>query len=307
MKCRITFAAFTLDVLALYGAPMRRKATRAKMQQVLEEFGRLCRRPSDLTPSAIAAWIAAHPGRRPSTVAALLTSLRAACRYGAKWGYLERNPFEFRAPREWVDWDAEELPPPVHAPAAMARVLSLADLEALGGPWQAARLRALVYTASYTGARKRELLGLPVADVDLEAGLIRITTNARRGLKTRASRACLPIPGPLAAVLSEWLPICGSAWVFPGARRSAPWLEGSAGGKALDQLKALGIRAGVPGMTFQSCRHTFASLAETWGFSELALQRQLRHSSPFTQRGYRHELPELLRAAGERVSYRAGG
>jgi integrase len=303
MVRRLTFAEFSSSVLALYGPPMRRKATRAKMVQVLAEFAPFCRRPRDLTPTAIAGWIAAHPGRRPSTVASLLRSLRAACYYGAKVGDLKVNPFDFRSPREWVDWDAPELPPPVHSAAVIARVLSLANREALRGPWRSARLRALVYTAAYTGARKRELLGLAVADVDLEAGLIRIGTNARRGLKTRASRACLPIPAPLAAVLREWLPLAGSAWVFPGIRRSAPWLEGPAGGKALDELKALGIRAGVRGLTFQSFRHTFASLAETWGFSELALQRQLRHSSPFTQRGYRHELPELLRAAGERVRF----
>lgn len=236
-------------------------------------------------------------------MATLLSSLRAAATYGAKWGYLQRNPFEFRKPSEWVDWDVPELDPPVHTSAEIARVLKLADQEALEGSWRDARLRALVYTAAYTGARKREILGLAAADVDLTRGLIRINTNARRGLKTRASAACLPIPEALGAVLSAWLPMCGSTWCFSGMRRRSPWLEGPRGGKALDEVKALGLRASVAALTFQSFRHTFASLAESWGFSELALQRQLRHSSPLTQRRYRHELPELLRDAAVKIHF----
>ena len=282
---------------------MRRIATQRKMEHVLAEFGAICRRPEDLTPSSVAAWIATHPQRRPATVESYLRSLRAACTYALGAGCLERSPFDFRSPARWVDWDVPELPPPVHQAGEIARVLALADQEALAGGWRAARLRAVIYAFAFTGARRRELLGLAVADVDLPGAMISIATNGRRSLKTRASAAQIPIAAPLAEVLATWLAVCGSAWLFPGVRRCGPWLEGPVGEKALDQVKALGLRAGVPGLTIASFRHTFASLAEGWGIGELALQRQLRHTRIRTQIAYRHPLPEVLRDVAAKIHF----
>lgn len=298
-----TWGEFTSKVLALYEPPMRRIATKRKIEHVLAEFGAICSRPADLTPSSVAAWIAAHPGRRPSTVESYLRSLRAACTYALGAGCLERSPFDFRSPARWVDWDVPELPPPVHSAEEIARVLEHADAEALAGAWKAARLRAVVYAFAFTGARRKELLGLAVADVDLDHGVIVIQPNGRRSLKTRAAAARIPIAAPLAAVLATWLPICGSSWVFPGVRRLGPWLEGPVGEKALDQVKDLGLRAGVPGLTLASFRHTFASLAEGWGIGELALQRQLRHTRIRTQLAYRHPLPEVLRDVAAKIHF----
>jgi integrase len=73
--------------------------------------------------------------------------------------------------------------------------------------------------------------------------------------------------------------------------------------RALDQVRDLGVRAGVEGLTIASFRHTFASLAEGWNMSELELQRLLRHSRIRTQRAYRHELPAVLREAGAKVHF----
>ena len=175
-----TWEEFRSEVLALYEPPMRRIATRRKMAHVLDEFGVLCHRPADLTPSSVAAWVRAHPDRRPATVESYLRSLRAACTYAIGSGYLERSPFAFRSPRQWIDWDVPELPPPVHSAEEIARVLALADSEAQDGSWRAARLRAVVYAFAFTGARRKELLGLAAADVDLDHGAIAIRPNGRR-------------------------------------------------------------------------------------------------------------------------------
>jgi len=302
-KCN--WKSFSREVLALYAVPLRRPATARKMRQVLAEFGELCQSPSDLSPLAIAGWIASHLGRRPETVCTLLRSLRAACTYGESRGLIASNPFHFRGPAAWIDWDVPELPPPVHSAEEISRVLELADREAQAGAWKACRLRAIVYTFAFTGARKREVLALAVADIDLDAGVIRIRTNRRRGLKTRKSAAALPIPPLLRDVLEAWIPCTKSEWLFPGAWRLGPWLEGPPGEKPLDQVELLGIRAGVPGLTISSFRHTFASLAEGWSIGELALQRQLRHTRLRTQLAYRHPLPEVLRGVAAKVSYRA--
>jgi integrase len=299
----IAWSQFTEDVLALYLPPIRRLATYRKMRQVLGEFSAFCPTTADLTPAAIAGWLQAHPERRPETTLALLRTLRAACTYGVLVSALDANPFNWRKPTAWVDWDVPELDPPVHTSEEMARVLALADQEASGGAWKALRLRAVVYTLAYTGARKREVLGLAVADVDLVGGCIAIRTNRRRGLKTRSSRANLPIPSDLGRVLAAWMPLTGCDWLFPGAKRQGPWLEGPPGLKAIDQIKALGLRAGVQGLTIASFRHTFASLSESWGIGETMLQRILRHSSIKTQRSYRHPLAEGLREAGAKVHF----
>jgi integrase len=300
---RLTFASFAGEVLGLYAPPVRRIATYRKMAQVLEEFAPYCNRLADLKPETIARWVRDHADRRPASLDSHLRSLRAACNYAVGAGYLKVSPFAFRSPRRWVDWDVPELPPPVHGGEDIARVLELADVEAAGGSWHACRLRAVVYTAAYTGARRREILGLAVADVHLDRGLLSIRTNGRRCLKTRGSAAQIPAAQPLADVLGEWVPQCGSTWLFPGVRKVGPWLEGSKGYKALDQLKALGERAGVKGLTFQSFRHSFASLSEGWGIGELALQRVLRHTSLRTQRDYRHELPEVLKDVASKVHF----
>jgi integrase len=297
------WSQFTEDVLAVYRPPIRRLATYRKMRQVLGEFAGFCPTTTDLTPAAIAGWLQLHRERRPETTLALLRTLRAACTYGVLVSALETNPFAWRKPTAWVDWDVPELDPPVHSAEEISRVLALADQEASAGPWKAARLRALVYAYAFLGARKREVLGLAVADVDLAAGCIAIRTNRRRGLKTRSSAAHLPIPAELGRVLAAWIPLTGCDWLFPGAKRQGPWLEGPPGFKAIDQIKALGQRAGVQGLTIASFRHTFASLAEGWGLSELELQRTLRHSSNLTQKFYRHELPAVLKGVANKVHY----
>ena len=294
---------FSDNVLGMYVPSIRRPATARKMRQVLEEFGELVRGPAELTPATIARWIQLHPERRPETVCALLRSLRAACVYGARFGELEANPFDWRKPHEWVDWDVPELPPPVHSEHEVAAVLQRADLEAQGGDWKAARLRAVVYGFAYTGARKREVLALRTQDVDLLRGLLSIRTNTRRRLKTRSSAAQIAVPEVLARVLESWIPRTWSEWLFPGVERKGPWLEGPPGEKPLDQVKALGLRAGVEGFTILSLRHSFASCAEGWQIGELALQRQLRHTRIRTQLAYRHPLPEVLRDVGAKVRY----
>jgi integrase len=77
-------------------------------------------------------------------------------------------------------------------------------------------------------------------------------------------------------------------WLFPNVTGVGPWNDGSWGSKPVNELKALGLRAGVPGVTWQSFRHSWASHAEFWGFSDTLIMRVLRHTSTRTQRGYRH-------------------
>jgi integrase len=303
----IPWTAFADEVLKLYAPPMRRRGTRDKTRQVLAEFARLCPRTADLSPATIADWIGQYPDRAPATVDGLLRHLSAVCTYGASRAYLV-DPFDFRPVSSWLPADlldrSDSDPFPRHRTAAeIGQVLRQADSEALSARWEALRLRAVVYTLAFTGAHKTEVLGLRTSDVDLAGGLLSIRSHGRRRLKTRARSARLPIAGPLAEVLAGWSPLTGCEWLFPHRYRSGPWLHGSAGRRPIEEVRALGDRAGVPGLTLVAFRHSFATLAESWGIGELMLQRLLRHARPRTQDHYRHADLEAMRAAAGKVRF----
>lgn len=300
----VRWEAFVAEVLELYAPPLRRPATGRKVRQVLTELAPHCRSARDLSPAAVARWLRGHPGRRPATVRTLLSSLRAACHYGESRGYLS-SPFRFRALRAWLTQDDPEPIRRHRSAAEIGRVLLAADAEALGGPWEARRLRAVVYALAFTGARAREVLGLHRDDVDLAAGLLRIRPNDRRPLKTRSSRRELPIAAPLLPVLAGWLGRSDrpSEWAFPHGDLTGPWLSGTVASRALGRVRGLGDRAGVPGLTLLSFRHSFATAAEGWGLGELAVRRLLGHGRPQTQETYRHPDPEQLRPAVGRVRF----
>jgi integrase len=302
----ITFEHFEAEVLKLYQSPSRRPATRAKVAQALRELKIFCEFSKNLDPGKIADWMAAHPDRTVATHRSLLSALRAACSYGAFRGWLE-NPFAFRGLNGWFSGDeleeGEEDFPRHRSVDDVVRVLRQADLEAGGGQWVSLRDRAVIYTAAFTGAGNREILGLRTKDLDLARGVIRFRSHPRRRLKTRARAAVVGVSPPLAEVLAGWLPHTQCEWLFPHKYFTGPWLNGSVGAKPLDRVKALAERAGVKGLTLLSLRHTVGTHAEAWGLSELELQSQLRHSRRQTQKHYRHADLDLRRQTAAKIRY----
>jgi integrase len=301
----VPWGRFADEVLRLYAPPMRRRGTRDKTRQVLREFGAHCPTTAELTELAIADWIAAHAHRAAATVDGLLRHLSAICTYGAHRGYL-RDPFDFRTVSSWLPEDELDAEPfRRHRTAEeVRRVLALADDEARLGPWEARRLRAAVYLLAYTGAGKAEVLGLRMADLDPAAATLSIRSHTRRRLKRGARAAVLPLAPPAAEALAGWLPevlarFPGCAFAFPHKRGDGPWLQGRPGHRPLDQVRALGERAGVAGLTIVAFRHTTATLLEAAGVSELIIQRILRHARRETQLWYRNpDLPAMREAVG---------
>ena len=276
----VSFRHFRREVLKLYKAPARRRATRAKIDQVLREFKEICKSTKDLDPAKISDWMEAHPERAAATHRSLLSSLRAACRYGAYKRWLE-NPFDYRPLALWLPADEleqDEQFPRHRSAAEITRVLRRADKEARGGSWEALRLRAALYCWAYTGAGKTEVLGLRVADVDLVARTITFRSHARRRLKTGARAARLAIPERLLVVLEGWNPPRSPGWnrVALSAPAShgavAPWSRRPQGPRP-GQAARRG--AGVSGLTILAIRHTVGTLSEGWGIGELELQPSL--------------------------------
>lgn len=282
----IPFDAFTRLVLAEYEPPMKAPKTRQRMAQVLRTVAALpgVTTTADLRRPAVAAFIQARgPDANPNTTIGMLGYFRAACTYAVDEAYLDRSPFESKGVGKWIRAGA---PARVthHAPREVARVLD--RLKARATDWEGRRLHALGCLVALAGLRRDEALFLQREDLDLQTQVALV--SPRRRLKTVRSAAPVPLCDELAAVLRRWLPDAGEVWVFPGKKGVGAWSGGSPGYRPLDRLKAVAEDAGVTGLTFQSLRHSCASLLEALGVPELVIQRVLRHTNARTTARYRH-------------------
>lgn len=314
----IPWAMFAHEVLQTYRPPMRRPTTRAKLKQVLDEFRAYCETTADLDLAAISDWVVDHAGRRPAYVDGLLRALSAACTYGAHprrrylWDPFDERPVSSWLPADEFDDDGSDPWPRARTPAEIRAVLARADEEAVIGRWRDLRLRAAVYAFAFTGWLRNEILGLRRADIDLGREALRIRSHSRRRLKTRARGALLPIAPPLAGVLAGYLAELQvrypeTEWAFPHHWGTGPWLSGRPGHRPLDEIRALGERAGVRGLTILGFRHTIATELEASGAPELIIQRILRHARRETQLRYRKPDIDVMRDAVGRVRYGAAG
>jgi len=157
-----------------------------------------------------------------------------------------------------------------------------------------------------TGIRAGELLGLEVEDLDFERRLIFIRRSAWRGTlqttKSKASKAALPMPEPLAAILARYL----EAWkpnpmrlLFMN-RRGRPF---NANKVRTLGLQAVLARLGIPRCGLHAFRHTHSSLLLDVGAPPPVAQAQLRHSDARTTLGiYGHVIGDSQRNAVEKVA-----
>lgn len=294
---------FRTELLAIYEPPMRSKKSYTAMRLAFNRIEALgpIESTADLTAGLIAGLIKSQPPDRSSrTLLGLLRCVRIVCNYAMMSGYLTVSPFAIRPVRSWV---------PRVGPPAEKRYLTRLEIRALlvkaeeearelrGWPqWKARRLYALVSTLAYCGLRASEALNLQVADVHLDVPAILLADRSRSGgygLKTAASAQPVPIPAALVPILKEWLEHRLDAppgfeipaavpWLFPGVNRRGPWTQGSNGTKPIDCVKALGLRAGLEGVTLQSLRRSLATHLEHHGAGQAMITRILRHTTPET-------------------------
>ena len=232
---------------------------------------------------------------------------------GAKKGYLRLDPFDVDGVNSWARLDRRPSPAKRtwSKPASQVRqVLALADDEALTGSWEAARLRAFVYTVFLTGARAGEIERLEVADVDLAGRTIAIRAKAvpiqGRGErwwqpKTDGSSGLIPIGDELARILDEWSRRCGSPWLFPGKKLRGPWTSGGPGVRPLDQVRALGQRAGVRDLTIKAGRKGLGTHAKGMGLTTFERREYFRHADDETGDHYNDEHVESMRPAARKI------
>lgn len=306
----VSIARLRDELEILYAAPRRQPSTLRQVRQVLRELAEVpgLKTTAHLTTVNIARWMDLRPGRSAPTHKSHLRCLSAIASYCVAEGYLRRDPFDFRGVSEWIRDDAVPSRPRTHRHRSLgevAAVLERADAEAGSGAWEARRLQALVYVYAYLGLRAAEALHLWVSDVDLDRSVVTLRPHPEDGWrpKTLRSAAELPIAAVLRDQLALWLPHTGCRWAFPGTKLRGPWLSGGPGVRPLDKVRALGERAGVPGLTISTFRKTIGTYAKALGFSQLELKALLRHSNVETQRWYDEDAVESLRQATSRIQF----
>lgn len=241
-------------------------------------------------------------GLSPRTLRNIKAILRKALNQAKAWYGLSENVA-----------DAVEIPA---AARPKYRTLTAEEaqrfLDALAGH----RLEALYWTALLMGLREAELIGLPVAALDLDTGTMRVsvqvqrvggqweTTPTKSGKDTVMSIPSILVPMLRAhfARLDEERLLLGyedNGLLFPNERgrplhASYVWKQFK---KALD-------RAGLPSklIRFHDLRHTCASLLISRGVHLSVIKETLRHSQiSITADTYGHVFEETQRAAAETI------
>ena len=291
-----SWSEFRAELEAVYSC--KAKATWAKHRQVLDLLEAAVEQPADLTDATVAKlakqWLEAP--REPATVNSLLRTLRTQCNDLVRRQCLERSPFD--GPRSL--FLREPVPTSNHLTVRqIQRLLDRLDAEAQQPlfekeHWRARRLRALIVLVLYTGVRGGEALRVRRDDVDFEQRIVWVT-DRDANTKTAASRDFVPLADACTSTLQEWCQELAGEYVFPQITRDRPWLAGGPGYKPIDEVRAIGGRAGIERLSLLRLRHTWSTHAESlWGLSEAQIQRVLRHTNPRTQQRYRHADAENL-------------
>lgn len=270
-------------------------------------------RMRDLTAELVDAWVrdlsapdgtTGKPRLGPTSARLVRKILSMALQEAVERGRLPRNPVVLSQPprrdRTYrkLGWTLEE-----------ARQF----LGAVSGH----RLYAAFYLCLVTGLRRGEVLGLRLADVDLEGCRLQVvqqlaTERGRpvlKSLKTEASERTVTFGPTTAAVLAAHreaqrreAEVAGSAWrecglVFTTA--VGGWVDPNNFARLMD---ALVDRAGVPRITPKGMRHTAQSVGRVVVGDDKVMQERLGHSDiGVTLNTYTHTVSDQHREAGRRL------
>jgi integrase len=139
--------------------------------------------------------------------------------------------------------------------------------------------RVLLATLAGTGLRIGEALGLQVADIDLEHGVIHVRRSIWRGQavepKTDNALRTVDIGAALVALLRTHLGDRKEGWVFPSGRGTPMAAENVRNRILSPLLDQLGIaKAGAPAF-----RHSRVTLLRKYGSPEHVIKQWIGHSA----------------------------
>lgn len=244
------------------------------------------RRLQELTTDDCARLIAhlRAKGLAPKTVAGALVPLGRVLSLALRRGYIQDNPLR--------RLEASERP---RVQRREQRVLTHVEIGKLLTACLP-RYRPLIATALYSGMRVSELLGLTWAEIDLDAGLIRVRYQLSRAhvdnparrvrLKTQAAVRDIPLLPQLAALLKRHKlasPFSGAGDYIFATSLGTPLGYRNVERRGLKRAaKKAGLESeGRPPLRLHDLRHTFAShLIIDLGLDVAQVSRVLGHARP---------------------------
>ncbi|MBZ5702597.1 MAG: site-specific integrase [Acidobacteriia bacterium] len=232
-------------------------------------------------------------GRSRHTILNVLGTLASVLKMARKWGYAVAG------------FQQSDLVMPCSKPGKPGRFFTAEQARSIlalaSEPWH-----TIFALAAMTGLRPGEVLGLSIDDLDFEQRLIFVRRSAWYSHlispKNARSVATVPMPGPLAEVLTNYL----ASWrpnekrLLFSNRRGNPYSENKVVQKRLwPILDALSI----PRCGMHAFRHGHGSQMHSSGASLKVTQTQLRHAdASTTSRYYLHVIGSEQRDAAEKVA-----
>jgi integrase len=259
------------------------------------------RRLAHLQPAEVEAWLSQLRAsvQAPRTSQYAHAVLRTALTHALRQGLVARNVAKLV---EGVRVERPEVEP--LEPDIVNKVLAAVQ----GDP-----LEAFYVVALATGLRRGELLGLRWEDVDLEAGELRVRTQAQHGAITELKRVKGRRIIPLAPMAVEALQRHRVAQLERRLQAGAEWHEHglvfpSSVGTPYNppnlwrHTAALLKRAGIPHHHLHLYRHTFASLHLAAGADLYEVSKLLGHSGvQITSDVYGHLTRQARQGAAARI------
>ena len=260
----------------------------------LEQYGEYLRArgfdPLEVTPNELAGFITSlaqgSDGRRPVAAATLqrkIACLRSFYRHLRREQLIDHDPAsELRAPR------ARARLPEVLSRDEVARLLS----QPHGAAPTALRDRALLETMYACGLRASEAIGLELADLDLEAGILRARgKGSKERLVPIGSKAVESLRSYLEQARPRLVGIRDERHVFVNHRGAGLSRQGL--------YKIVQRHAAAAGLAHRmsphTLRHTFATHLLAGGCDLRSLQEMLGHADIATTQIYTHLSADRLR------------
>lgn len=266
------------------------EAYRSDLQQFGEFLSRRGLSAMDLAPGELAQFISelaegrdGRPPCAPATLQRKVACLRSFYRYLRREHLIDHDPArELRAPRL-----------PTRLPHVLSRdeVLRLLS-QPRGNSPTAARDRALLETMYACGLRASEAIGLELADLDLELGVLRARgKGSKERLVPIGSQAIDRLRTYLDVARPKLVGLTDETHVFVNRRGTALSRQG------LYKIVQRHARsAGLEGrMSPHTLRHTFATHLLAGGCDLRSLQEMLGHADIATTQIYTHLSVERLR------------
>lgn len=252
----------------------------------------------------------------PTQVRDLITSKSSSTLAPASVGHIVRLLRNSLGEAERLDLVTRNVAKAVRMPSIpkyAARGLTVEESRALLTAVKGHRHEAVFATLLVAGLRRGEVLGLRWEDVDLAGGVIYVRHSLQRidgslqivEPKTRASRAPIPIPAGLVAILKQHRArqrkerlAMGERW--PGldavfTSTTGTWIEPR---NLTREWNAVRVSAGLEGLRLHDLRHTTASLLADLKVHPRVAMEMLRHADiATTMNTYTHVSTAVQRDA----------